>query len=113
MENLKINSEITFKSRVLKAGIFLFLMIFVSFQALAEESIEEAKANAARNELLSYLVMGLGIAVVLFIAISTVIKGRKEENANSPNINKPISHRPFTHKHDHHHGRRGTQMRRR
>ena len=109
METLKNNSETTFKNKVLKAGTFFFLMVCLSFQALAEASLEEAKTNAARNELFSYLIMGLGIAVVIFIAVHTVVKGRKNEN-NEP---KPISHRPFKHEHDHHHGRRGTNLRRR
>lgn len=112
MKTLKNNSETAFINKVLKAGTFFFLMIFCSFQALAEASLEEAKANAARNELLSYVAMGLGIAVVIFIAVTTALKGRKEENLHS-GTDKPVSHRPFTHKHDHHHGRRGTPLRRR
>lgn len=112
MKTLKNNSETAFKSKVLKAGTFCFLMICFSFQALADESLEEAKANAARNELLSYIAMGLGIAVVIFIAVTTALKGRKEDNLNS-GTDKPVSHRPFTHKHDHHHGRRGAPLRRR
>lgn len=113
MKTLRNNSKTTFKKKVLKAGTFFFLMIFCSFQALAEVSLEEAQANAKRNELLSYVAMGLGIAVVIFIAVTTALKGRKKDNANSASAAKPVSHRPFTHKHDHHHGRRGTPMRRR
>ena len=113
MKTLKNNSETTFKNKVLKAGAFSFLMIFFSFQAIAEASLEEAQANAKRNELLSYVAMGLGIAVVIFIAVTTALKGRKKDNANAANVAKPVSHRPFTHKHDHHHGRRGAPLRRR
>lgn len=113
MKTLRNNSEMTFKNKVLKAGTFFFLMIFCSFQALAEESLEEAQANAERNELLSYVAMGLGIAAVIVIAITTALKGRKNEDSGAGNVDKPVSHRPFTHKHDHHHGRRGAPLRRR
>ncbi len=112
METLKNNSETTFKNRFLKAGTFLFIMTCFSFQVLAEESLEEAKANAARNEFLSYLIMGVGIAAVIFIAVYTALKGKKEDDSHAVHTDRPISHRPFTHKHDHHHGRRGAQVRR-
>lgn len=113
MKTLKNNSETTFKNKGLKVSAFFFLMICFSFQALAEASLEEAQANAKRNELLSYLAMGLGIAVVIVIAVTTALKGRKNENSSAGSIDKPVSHRPFTHKHDHHHGRRGAPLRRR
>lgn len=113
MKTRKNISKPTFENKVLKAGTFIFLMICISLQAMAEESLEEAQANAKRNELLSYLAMGLGIAVVIGIAVTTALKGRKNENSGPGTIDKPVSHRPFTHKHDHHHGRRGAPLRRR
>ena len=114
METLKIKPKKNLPKGILKASAFFFLfMVLFTVEAMAEVNLEEAQADAARNELLSYLAMGLGIVAVLVIAITTALKGRKKENAGSTNIDKPVSHRPFTHKHDHHHGRRGTPMRRR
>lgn len=113
METLTNNSKKTFHDRILKVATFLFLMICFTFKAAAEESLEEAKAHAARNEFISYLMMGLGIAAVIFIAVYTALKGRKNEGSDSLHLAKPISHRPFSHKYDHHHGRRGTTLKRR
>jgi uncharacterized protein HemX len=86
-------------------------MLLYTTKAMAEISVEEAQENAARSQYLIYLAMGLGLAVILFISIYTSFKKKKNEPTN--NEPKPISHRPFKHKHDHQHGRRGTQMRRR
>ncbi len=113
MKTSKNNSEIAFKHRVLKVGVFSFFMLFFSLRSFAEESLEEAQAHAERNELLSYIFMGLGIVAVILIAVVTIIKGRKSERNAHSGVKPIVSHRPFTHKYDHHHGRRGAQVRRR
>ncbi len=119
METLKSNSEKNLQKRILKSGAFFLLcMLLFTVQAMADAaqavetiSVEEAQANAARHELWNYIAMGVGLAVILFISIYTSF--RKKKNGNEGTEPKPISHQPFKHRHDHHHGRRGSQMRRR
>jgi heme/copper-type cytochrome/quinol oxidase subunit 2 len=112
METLKINSEknLRKRKRVLKADIFslLFMMLF-AVQSMAEVSMAEAKEKAAHSEFMSYIAMGVGFALVMFIAIYTSFKKKKNKNADDKH--EPIPPQPF--KHNYHHERRGTHQRRR
>jgi hypothetical protein len=112
METLKINTEKNQHNGLWKSiSLFLLFMVLFTVEAMADVNLEEEKAKAARTEFYSYLFMGIGFALVIAIAIFTSIK--KKTPGSTGGEHKPIHHHPINHRHDHAHGRRGTNLSRR
>ena len=110
METSNLNFDKTQQKKAVRAlSSFLFMMVVFTVQAMAEVNLAEEKEKAAHNEFMSYVYMGVGFALVIFIAFYTTMKGKKEDKSNEDN--KAIHHHPITHKHDHLHGRRGAPSR--
>lgn len=95
METMNIFSGNS-KQREVSKNILTFLvfMILFSVQAMAETSLEEEQAQAARKELWSYIFMGVGFALVIFIAFYTTMKSKNDDAA---------THHHGDHDHSHHH----------
>jgi heme/copper-type cytochrome/quinol oxidase subunit 2 len=111
METLKFNFDKIQQKKALRAlSSFLFMMVVLTVQAMAEVNLAEEKEKAAHNEFMSYVYMGVGFALVIFIAFYTTMKGKKDDKGSEDH--KTIHHHPITHKHDHLHGRRGAPSRR-
>ncbi len=111
METLKLNFDKIQQKKAWRAlSSFLFMMVVFTAQAMAEVNLAEEKEKAAHNEFMSYVYMGVGFVLVIFIAFYTTMKGKKEDKGGDEQ--KPIHHHPISHKHDHLHGRRGAPGRR-
>ena len=111
METLKLNFDKSQQKRAIRTlSSFLFMMVVFTAHAMAEVNLAEEKEKAAHNELMSYVYMGVGFALVIFIAFYTTMKGKKDDKTHDDH--KVIHHHPISHKHDHLHGRRGAPSRR-